>query len=110
MSRFYGAIGFEEDQVETAPGVYEPARITEKTYTGDLPKHLRRWETTTDGTNDNLTLANRISIVCDNYMTEHWPAIKYVVFNGVKWKVGNAEIKRPRIILTLGGMWNGKKD
>ena len=107
MARFYGKIGFELDQVETEPGVYEPSRIVEKSYTGDLPKHLHRWEATPDGTNDNLTLANRISIICDSYMTEHWPAIKYAVFNGVKWKVESAEIKRPRIFLTLGGVWNG---
>jgi hypothetical protein len=26
---------------------------------------------------------------------------------GTKWKVTEAEVQRPRIILTLGGVWNG---
>lgn len=107
MARFYGFVGFEVDEVETEPGIYEPACIVEKPYFGKLVKHYRRWEATQNGTNDNLVLANRISIVCDNYMTDHWPAIKFVVWQNARWKVDSAEIQRPRIILTLGGLWNG---
>lgn len=110
MSRYCGKIGFEIGQRETEPGIFEPCGIEERAYTGNLPKHFRKWETTQNGTNDNFTLANQISIVCDSYMTDHWPAIKYAEFGGVKWKVESAEIKRPRILLTLGGMWNGNAD
>lgn len=107
MSRFYGAIGFELDQRETAPGIYESSTVEERNYSGMLHKNFRKFESTANGVNDNMVLENRISIVCDNYMADNWPMIRYAVCNGVKWKVERAEIKRPRIFLTLGGVWNG---
>lgn len=109
MARFYGAIGFEKDQIETSPGIYNPSKIIERSYLGNVLKHLRKWESSADGPNDDLKLANRISIVCDAYMTDHWPAIKYVDWCGKKWKVESVEVAFPRIILTLGGPWNGQQ-
>lgn len=112
MARFSGYVGFEKEQREVEPGIWEPSDyesngMIEKLYTGDLLKHTRKWQSTTDGSNDDLVLSNRISIVCDNYMFEHWPSIKYVKWNNAYWKVNYVEIKRPRIVLNLGGIWHG---
>lgn len=107
MARFCGIVGFEIEQAEVAPGIWEPTGIEERQYFGNIPKNNRKWSSVSNSTNDDLTLSNRISIVCDNYMLNNWPAIKYVKLNGVCWKVDSAEIARPRIILTLGGVWNG---
>ena len=109
MARFHGKVGFEEAQREEEPGIWIPDRMLERPYFGDIKQSKKRWESSPDGSNDNLVLDNRISIVCDAYMAEHWPSIKYVLWNNEYWKVLSAEIKRPRILLTIGGVWNGDK-
>lgn len=109
MARFHGLIGFEEDQTEIEPGIYAPSQMTEKPYFGDIKRSRKRWAPSSNGSNDDLILNNQISIVCDAYMDAHWPGIKYVKWNTEYWKVDSVEIKRPRILLTLGGVWNGHK-
>lgn len=106
MARFYGMVGFETNQRETEPGIIKPF-MEEKPYYGKVLKNSRRWEGNEQSTNDNVILSNRISIVCDAYMNDHWPTIKYLRWNNVNWAVTSMDIERPRIILTLGGVWNG---
>ena len=107
MARFYGVVGYETEEHETEPGVWVPSGIFEKPYYGNVSKRHRRWEASSyDSNNENLIIENRINILADGYMREHWPAIKYVEWNGVKWKVASVDISRPRIELTLGGVWN----
>lgn len=109
MAKFYGAIGFMADY-EEGTGEYEgiaiESPIIERNYYGDITKASRRWETGTD-INDNLILNNQFSIVADDYLNEHLFAIKYVKHMGSLWKVTNVEIQRPRILLTIGGVYNG---
>lgn len=104
MAKFSGAIGYEKLK-ETAPGVWRPS-ITEKHFRGDLLKHAWRWSPS-DKVNDDLTISNQVSILADAFMYENMGAIRYVTMHGSKWKVTNVEISRPRIILTLGGVYNG---
>lgn len=103
MARFYGSVGFAES-VETTPGVHEE-QIVERKYYGDLLRNTRRLQTS-DQLNDNITIANEISIVADPYANDHFYAMRYVEFNGVRWKVSNVEVKPPRLILTVGGLSN----
>lgn len=58
--------------------------------------------------NDNITLNNSISIIADAYAYENFFAIQYVKVMGTAWKVTSVEVQRPRLILTLGGVWNGE--
>lgn len=104
MAKFYGAIGFA-DQVETVPGVYEE-EITERNYYGDLTRNTRRLQSTSN-VNDNLNIANEISIVSDPYANQNFHKIRYATFMGTKWKVSNVEVLYPRLILELGGVYNG---
>lgn len=104
MAKFCGRVGYGFSE-ETTPDVYED-KITEVVYKGDVIRNARRWEQGTD-INDNLNVNNQISIVADPYAYTHFFAIKYVEWMGAKWKVTNAEVQRPRIILTLGGVYNG---
>lgn len=104
MAKWYGAIGFAET-VETKPGVWVE-QITERLYSGDLNRISRRLETANQ-LNDNITIANEISIVSDPFADENFHAMRYVEFRGTKWKVTSAEVKYPRLILTVGGVWNG---
>lgn len=110
MAKFYGVIGYVET-VETTPGVWSKI-ATERQYYGDLLRNYGKHESSGE-VNDNINIANEISIVADPYATEHFFAIQYVKFQlprlGGVWKVTNAEVAYPRIILTIGGVYNGKQ-
>lgn len=105
MAKFYGAVGFGET-VETAPGVYVD-QITERNYYGDVTRNIRGLQSA-DQLNDNITVNNTISIVADPYAVNHFYSMKYVVWQGTKWKISSVEDQRPRLLLTLGGVFNGK--
>lgn len=102
--KFFGKVGFWEEDVETAQDVYGP-KITEKSYTGDVINDNRRF-TSPDMQNKTFTLNNKISILGDFYAHEKWPSIRYVLWKDVKWEVTNVEVSHPRLILTLGGVYN----
>lgn len=103
MAKFYGIIGYAET-VETRPGVWEE-QITEKTYYGDVIRNTRRLQST-DQLNDNINVANEISIISDPFANENFHSMRYVEFMGAKWKITNVEVQYPRLILTIGGVYN----
>lgn len=106
--KFSGKIGFWQKSVQTNPGVFKPG-IVEKDYTGDILKDYRRWQNGENQQNENLNIASRISIISDLYMQQNWGSIAYVKWNGVNWKVSSIDPgSYPRIIIDLGGVWNGK--
>jgi hypothetical protein len=106
MARFHGKVGYGET-VETSPGVWEDV-ITERSYFGDVLRNTRRLQEG-ESVNDNLSVNNSISIVADAYANEHFFAIRYVEWMGSPWKVSDVEVQRPRLILRLGGVYNGPK-
>lgn len=105
MAKFYGKIGYA-NTVETKPGVYEE-QIVERSYYGDLIRNTRRLQSA-DQVNDDINISNEISIVADPYATNNFHAMRYAVFMGTKWKISNVEVSYPRLILTLGGVYNGQ--
>lgn len=104
MARFFGAIGYNTT-TETRPGVWEES-IVEHNYYGDILRNTRRLEKA-DGVNDNINVNNIISIVADPFAFENFFAISYIKWMGTLWKVTNVEVQRPRLILTIGGVYNG---
>lgn len=105
MAKFYGPIGFAET-VETTPGVWKEQTI-ERDYYGELIRNTRRLQTD-DKLNDDINISNEISIIADPYANDHFHSMRYAKFQGAKWKVSSVEVKYPRLILTLGGLYNGK--
>ena len=105
MARFFGKVGYAI-AVETAPGVYSE-QITERDYYGDEQRVQRRLENS-GNLNDNVTTSTTISIVADGFAYENIFAIRYVEWAGAKWKVTIVDIKRPRLILNLGGVYNAQ--
>lgn len=105
MAKFYGTIGFSE-QVEEAPGVWVD-KITVQSYYGDLIRNTRKLQSR-DQLNDNIDIANDISIIADPYAVENFHKMRYVEFMGTKWKITSVEVQYPRLILTVGGVWNGE--
>lgn len=105
MAKWYGVIGYAET-VEVRPGVKEE-QIIELNYFGDLVRNSRRLMST-DQLNDNINVANEISILADPFAEQNFHNMRYVEFMGAKWKISNVDVQRPRLILTLGGLYNGK--
>lgn len=105
MAKWYGKVGYSET-VETSPGVWKP-QDTVREYYGDVIRNTTRWTGNPDSTNDDLTVNSQISIVADPFAIEKFYSIKWIEFMGVKWKVTNADPQLPRLLLTLGGSYNG---
>ena len=103
MAKFFGKIGFTKTE-ETAPGVYREATI-ERDYRGDVLRNTRKWENG-EHLNDDLNVNNQISIVADAYANENFFAMRYISWMGAYWKITNVEVQRPRLILTIGGVYN----
>lgn len=106
MAKFYGIIGYGQS-AENPPnsGIWVDT-IEEYSYYGDVVKNSRRLDKG-ENLNDNISVNNSISIVADPYAMEHFFAMRYVQWAGTLWTVTNVEVQSPRLILTLGGVYNG---
>jgi len=106
MAKFVGKIGFSlesEDAAET--GIWAPT-MTEKKYYGDILNDTRKWNENSK-VNEDLNISNKFSIVANKFAVENIGYMLYVVWHGFKWKIITAEIQGPRIILYVGGQYNG---
>lgn len=105
MAKWYGRIGYAELK-EIEPGVWDE-QITEREYFGDSIRNTRLLQNS-GNINDNINVGNQISIVADPYAVQNFHAMRYVEYMESKWKVSTVEVQYPRLILTIGGLYNGK--
>lgn len=105
MAKWFGKVGYSET-VETTPGVWLP-QDTVHEYYGDVKRDNTKWTGNSESTNDNLTVNVQISIVADPFAIEKFYSMKWIDYMGTKWKIVNVEPQFPRLLLTLGGVWNG---
>ena len=105
MAKFHGKIGFAK-QREKVPGVWVD-EICERGYTGDLLRFTRNSQNS-QNLNDDISLSNQVSIIADAYARENLYALRYIEFMGARWKISSVEVQYPRLILTIGGIWNGE--
>ena len=104
MARFYGRVGFGHT-VEVRPGVMEDI-ITERPLYGDVLRPGRSFNE--DGkVHRDTQMTNRISVLADDYAAENFYAIRFVEWKGVLWYVSSVSEERPRLILSLGEVYNG---
>ena len=107
MAKIYGALGYgitgEVDPVNR-PGVWVDS-IIEREFYGELIKNSRRLEKS-DGVNDNINISNQVSLLADPFAMANFQYIKFVKLMGTAWKVNTVEVQYPRLILTLGGLYN----
>lgn len=111
MAKFYGAVGFDMTGIEGFEvsenykrGVHVE-EYHEQFYSGDLMRDTRNLQSA-DKLNDDITISNQISIVADPFATENFHAIRYVKYMGAAWKVTSVEVQYPRLILSVGGVFN----
>ena len=107
MRKYHGEIGYALT-VEKAPGVWVDD-IVEKKYYGTVLNKRMRWDINRDSINDNLTVNSEFSILADAFAFENFGNMRYIKYMGVSWKISSIEVKRPRIIITVGGVWNGEQ-
>lgn len=104
MAKWSGIIGYAE-KVEVRPGVWDEG-ITERPYFGDVGRNVRRLQGGVS-VNDGITISNEISVVSDPYAIQNFHKMRYLSYMGENWRIESAEVQYPRIVLTLGGVWNG---
>ena len=106
MAKFSGLIGYG-DSVETKPDVWQDVIVEHHAY-GDVLRNTRSLNPGEDKVNLDLSVGNSISIVADEFANGHIYAMKYVTWRGARWIVSNVRVEPPRLILQLGGLYNGK--
>ena len=104
MGKWFGKIGYAVT-AETEPGLWEDT-IVEREYYGDMISDRRKRQTSGE-VNDNINLANVISIIADPFAYENCSRMVYSEIMGAKWKITDIEVQYPRLILTIGGVYNG---
>jgi len=105
MTRFLGIVGYSSDQVETSPGVYEN-QIEEREHKGELIRDSFSTRFSSQ-INDDIVLGHRLTIIADAELENMFPRMLYVVIKGYKWTVKSVEFQRPRVIIKIGGLYNG---
>lgn len=104
MAKWYGNIGYAET-VETDPGLWEE-KITERPYFGEIYRNTRKLQSSSS-VNDDVNIANELSVVADPFANQNFHAMRYAEYMGNKWKITDVSVQFPRLILTLGGVYNG---
>lgn len=105
MAKWHGIIGYVKTE-ETSPGIHSEV-VTERNYYGDIIRDNKRWSPNSNSTNEDLTLNAQFSIIADSFTSENLGYIKYVVYMGTKWKITSIDPQFPRLILAVGGVYNG---
>ena len=107
MGLFYGPIGFVETVEEPSGSGIWVEKPTEKNYRGVVSKYGKNWNNGSQQVNPNLMITNSISIVADPYISNHLYALRYIKWLGGYWEVSSVDVEPPRLILSIGGVYNG---
>ena len=104
MAKWYGKVGYADTEM-TAPGYWDE-KITERSYFGDVYRNTRLLQNSGE-INDNVNIGMQISIVADPFAIDNFHAMRYAEYMGTFWKITSVEVQYPRLILQIGGIWNG---
>lgn len=107
MAKWHGVLGFAEPEQETAPGVWEPPKVIERPYFGDVLRKKLSMQSA-DKFVDDISLSNEISVLADPYAMSHLGLLRYISYGGSRWEIASFEQVYPRINLTLGGLYHGE--
>lgn len=105
MARYSGVIGYAKE-AELVNGIWENNEVIERHYYGDVSRISRSLQNGSDVLPD-FRVNNSISVVADAYAFKHFHLIKYIKWEGTNWAVSSIEVQRPRLVITLGGVYNG---
>lgn len=104
MTKYKGLIGFVSNE-EIEPGIWEDV-VTEKKYRGEILKNNQHFAVA-NTTSGELKITNQFSIVGNSYAFDHVSDIRYLEWRGNRWVVDTVDIEYPRLVITIGGLYNG---
>lgn len=105
MAKWYGQIGFTVTE-EIEPGIWADNEVVIRSYFGDVISN--QWLRQTSGeVNDNIKISNQISVIADPYAVNHLSSMTWIEFSNEKWKISKVDVQYPRLIISLGEVWNG---
>ena len=106
MTRFSDKVGYVS-QGSLVDGVQEVV-VTERVYKGEVLENISSLQ---DGekVNDDIRLQDRVSLIADAYGLENFSQIRFVVRMGIPWIAQTVRVERPRIIISLGGVYHGPR-
>ena len=107
MAKYSGMLGYVMPAKEDPPGIWKPSAVVEKLGRGDLFGQTINNEDV-GGLSDGITINNQLSIIMDPFVNKNLESLKYVILYGTRWEIKSMAINRPRVILTLGGVYNGE--
>ncbi len=103
--KYYGRIGFLDTVPREDDSTIYEEKLVYKRYTGDVTKNVKRYSES-DKLNEDLTISNVISIVLDPYAYQNFHKIRCLEYMGALWSVNSVEVRYPRLLLTVGGVYN----
>lgn len=106
MVRYHGSIGYGQT-VEVRPGVMEDV-ITERKLYGDVLRPSRSFDMD-DKIIPDSRLGNRISVIVNDEITANIDTIRFIEYRGNLWHVTRIEEERPRLIISMGEVYNGPR-
>lgn len=112
MAKFSGLVGYGT-HVEIKPGVWENQEKTQMMKGDFLRQNAsvaasnRTSSMNTGKVNADVTLNHRVSLIGDAYSFDNYYNMKWIMIDGRKWGISDIEVQRPRLIVSLGGVWNG---
>lgn len=107
MAKYHGIIGYGKN-VEVTPGDWD-FEITERAYYGDVVRDVMTTRES-DKVLSDFTVGNSFSIMADGYAYENFAAMKFIEWAGERWIITNVEVRRPRLLIRIGKVYNGPTD
>lgn len=103
MAKYSGLVGYAT-QYEATPGVWKN-QVIQRPMKGEFVR--QNANITNHDVHGDSILNHRISLVGDAFAFANYFDMKWVQVHGRKITVTGVEISRPRLIVSLGGEWNG---
>lgn len=104
MARFWGLLGLNRGYTETAPGTFTNV-IDEVEVNGEMRRQNLKWSNA--GMRDSISAKTTLSVVTPEDSVIDFAEAVYVIWLGKKWSIIGIDYIRPRVELTLGGLYNG---
>lgn len=105
MAKFYGKIGYvisKED--EHRPGIWVD-EVVERKYHGNMNRIINNVQPN-DKMIKDIHLNMELEILADGFASQNFAYIRYVEYMNSKWEVTSVTVRRPRLVLTFGGIYN----
>jgi hypothetical protein len=104
MARYWGVIGINRGPVQTSPGILTP-KIEEVQVSGEMRQERLNWPQA--GMREGLSARHVLSVITPEDSDIDFTEAVYISWQGRKWSVTSIQYKRPRVELSLGGIYSG---